>query len=565
MLCTPSWSKERPPPIPSVASGTFTPSLGIDDGFDIWLTQKLRSERAAFLAEIQQNLAHHLECHRKALLAEVMMGLPGIHEHGPPLVGDSATASPTMIDMTGPKVVYDQSMRSSQAGQVSAKNSDAKDITEPPKDLQKQEQKRTYQSKRIQELVDDFNAAENEGRQISMMEKIVDSNAFEIISIAAIMLNTAVLALQVQYEGLDAGYKLKHMAFNRPADDAWPGARTIFRVFNYLFTVVFILELLTRILVLKRKAFKNGWIWLDTILVMLGLLDLVLSGTNAQSGVDPTVFRMLRIVKIVRMAKLVRKLKTFDSLLLLIKSLSASANALLWSFLLLVMVQIAVGISLAQILSGHINNEKNPLEGRREVFSLFGTFTLTMVTMFESTVGNWIPPCRVLMEYVSEAYGMFYILYRCMFCFALVNVIRAVFITETSRVAQADDAVAMLKKERMAEEYSEKLKDLFNELDDSGDGLITWHEFSQLLEDDVLKKYVSTLDLEVSDLAQLFKLLDDGDGAISAEEFCKGVARVKGPARSIDVVSLGNMVKRLDNKVTDLALRPSSSSCKAQA
>jgi len=242
-------------------------------------------------------------------------------------------------------------------------------------------------------------------------------------------------------------------------------------------------------------------------------------------------------------------MKTFDSLLLLVKSLTASFTALLWSFLLLVVVQVAVGIALAQTLRGFING-KGDLEKQREVFEYFGTFTRSMVTMFESTVGNWIPPCRCLMENVSEAYGFFYIVYRCLFCFALVNVIRAVFITETSRVAQNDDQVAMLKKERMQQEYGEKLRDLFFELDDSGDGLITWQEFSQLLEDDVMKKYVSTLYLDVSDLAELFKLLDDGDGAISADEFCLGVARVKGPARSVDVVSVHNMLKKLEHKIS---------------
>merc|ERR550537_1009073 len=120
--------------------------------------------------------------------------------------------------------------------------------------------------------------------------------------------------------------------------------------------------------------------------------------------------------------------------------------------------------------------------------------------MFEITLGNWIPPARALIANVSEWFAVFFIVYRCMFCFAVVNVIRAVFITETNRVASSDDEVMLLKKQRAQEGYIAKVRDLFAELDNDDDGRVSKEEFAQLFDDDVLRAFLSSLDLDFNEL-----------------------------------------------------------------
>merc|ERR1712139_577386 len=107
-----------------------------------------------------------------------------------------------------------------------------------------------------------------------------------------------------------------------------------------------------------------------------------------------------------------------------------------------------------------------------------------------------------------------------MFCFAMINVIRAVFVTETARVASTDDEVRLMRKEGEREDTATKLKDVFDELDDDGNGKLTWSEFTALLDDEVLLKYLSALEIDVKDALKLFYILDDGDNTISTEEFC---------------------------------------------
>eukprot|EP00971_Amphidinium_carterae_P105934 2098200-Amphidinium_carterae.1 len=85
-----------------------------------------------------------------------------------------------------------------------------------------------------------------------------------------------------------------------------------------------------------------------------------------------------------------------------------------------------MGMLLFQLIRGYFDAEtasQEELEVKKEVFSYFGTFYRTIITMFEITLANWAPSCRLLIDNVSEWYGLFYILYRCMFCFAVVKVV----------------------------------------------------------------------------------------------------------------------------------------------
>merc|ERR1719272_2928182 len=134
-----------------------------------------------------------------------------------------------------------------------------------------------------------------------------------------------------------------------------------------------------------------------------------------------------------------------------------------------------------------------PIEVRLELFDHFGTFTKTMVTMFEITTVNWVPTCRLVMSHIGEGIAYIIIFYRCLFCFAVVNVIRAVFMAETARVASADDEVAMLKRDRAAEFMQMKMKAVFADLDQTGDGLVTWDEFSASLQDEDVMNFMHIL------------------------------------------------------------------------
>mmetsp|Transcript_41219 Transcript_41219/g.122316 ORF Transcript_41219/g.122316 Transcript_41219/m.122316 type:complete len:204 (+) Transcript_41219:3-614(+) len=178
--------------------------------------------------------------------------------------------------------------------------------------------------------------------------------------------------------------------------------------------------------------------------------------------------------------------------------------------------------------------------------------------MFEVTFANWAPPARLLLDEVSEVFGIFFLIYRCAVGFAILSVIQAVFIQQTMKTVQLDENLLMQQASRHKAKYTEKLRRVFLRLDKDGDGKITWDEFEPLLTKETMKVMMSTLEVDVNDLKTLFGILADEDGEIIAENFVSGIQNIKGQAKALDMVSLINMVKKLDEKVDNINFRAPS-------
>merc|ERR1719272_2613155 len=118
-------------------------------------------------------------------------------------------------------------------------------------------------------------------------------------------------------------------------------------------------------------------------------------------------------------------------------------------------------------------------EKREVVFEYFGTFTRSFLSLFEVTLGNWAPIARLLHENVSEYFLPFILLYLSVVVFAVLNVIRAVFLHETLKVASGDDEMMILQKERAVRKYMRNMNMFFNEADADGDGSVTFAEFAE--------------------------------------------------------------------------------------
>eukprot|EP00747_Dinoflagellata_sp_TGD_P068325 gnl/TRDRNA2_/TRDRNA2_155664_c0_seq1.p1 gnl/TRDRNA2_/TRDRNA2_155664_c0~~gnl/TRDRNA2_/TRDRNA2_155664_c0_seq1.p1 ORF type:complete len:673 (+),score=90.59 gnl/TRDRNA2_/TRDRNA2_155664_c0_seq1:105-2123(+) len=392
--------------------------------------------------------------------------------------------------------------------------------------------------------------AGGEERQPTRFHALVSGVRFEILSACLVLVNTFVLAMEIQYIGFGSGYEVQDKYYTMPAQEVWPNAQDVFDAVGAVFSVLFLGELLLRLAAIRCKPHHLCWVALDVVVVIPSIIIEVLAILGKSGGMvlEPTVFRIVRLARMIRVVKFLRVIPAFDSLILLIRSIQASGSALLWSFVVLLTAQTASGMLLNQLLLGYINDPANDIVVRRKLFKYFGTYTNSMVTMFEITMANWVPSCRLLVDNVSQWFGLFFIIYRCVFCFALLSVIGAVFISETMRVAASDKDVAIIKKTRAKEALMYQLRLVFNELDASGDGHVPWSEFKKAMDDDRMKTWLSALEIDVRDLELLFKMLDDGDGQVDRGEFIRGVADTMGTAKSSDVVKLLYAVHRLDAK-----------------
>lgn len=173
--------------------------------------------------------------------------------------------------------------------------------------------------------------------------------------------------------------------------------------------------------------------------------------------------------------------------------------------------------------------------------------------MFEVTFANWVIICRFLYENVDEKYALFFVGYKLVMGIAVLRIMYAVFMHVTFECAASDEETILARKKREESKYAAQIRKVLKQFDSSGDGQLSRDEFLEIIQDVRVRTLLSALGIDIHDAHLVFDLTDDGDGTIGANEMVKGFRRLKGWARSLDLLALTNLTKEVIHKL-DLAL-----------
>jgi len=365
---------------------------------------------------------------------------------------------------------------------------------------------------------------------VSLLE-VVSSPWFDAAFCAAIIANTMVMAMEAQYHGIRDGYLMGYPGSDTPAEDAWPGAEKVFDALEWLFGIIFALELLLKLFGLQKKFANDLWNLLDLVIV----ISWAVSRAMEDAPLDPLLLRLLRLARLIRMVRLFKKAKNLDSLHIIATSIRGSFSALFWSAVLLFLMQSLLALVLHSAVESYIQDESKPENLRRTVYSYFGTYSRAIFTMFEITLANWIPAGRTLTEFVSEWFVIFVLGHKLAIGFAVVVVLSGVFLQETFKVAANDDFIMMRQKKRASRSHTAKMEKLFAACDLNGNGCLEREEFISAMSDDKVNVWLRAMGLDVTNAGAIFDLIDDGSGELTADDLIGGVSRLKGPARALDM------------------------------
>jgi len=394
--------------------------------------------------------------------------------------------------------------------------------------------------------------------KMKLVERVrlfLTSTKYEILMALILFLNVSWMAFELQVTGSYQGVALGmsgHFIFD---EESRLQSEGILRVGDYIFTTIFALDVAIRIFVLQRKFWKLCINYIDLAVSVATLLEWALISYANEFPINPLIFRLLRLGKLARAIRMVTMTSVLSSLQLLLKCLAASRAMLFWSFCLLTFVQWVAGLVLSALCYDFIKDETNDPILRKEVYRYYGTFTRTTLSMFEIMFANWAPPCRVLVDSVSEYFAGFFLVYRCILGFSILNVVNAVFVQQTMKTASSDEELAFKQKEKDIAAYARKVKRLFLTMDSSGDGALSMEEFSKLVQSPKLKFWMSQLELEYHDLLSLFEFLDNGDGQITLSEFIEGASRLRGNAKALDIWRIETKVEVLFEECLTLLYR----------
>jgi len=386
----------------------------------------------------------------------------------------------------------------------------------------------------------------------ALIKEAVSESRLDIFVSVLIVANVIVIILQSQWEGYKAS-----VALGREKDFGGQGVEPYFDVCQHAFTGFYILELLIRLRVHKLEYFKKVSNVFDTCLVLFSLVELaIMVPLGTGSSMSFYMLRLVRLCKLVRVLRVVRVMRLVQSLHVLVHSIMSSIPSLVWSMVLLFLLILMSGLFLCQFLADYILEDRNPFETREWVYTYYGGAARATLTMFEATMsGCWPNYSRTLIEDVSPWYALFFVFYIAGVVFAVTRVISAIFLRETMQVAsqQADMLVAEMKMDR--DKLVAKLRVFFEQMKKSADGMVDREEFEAMLKEPKVRMWFRGLDLHIHEYVSLYNLINTNDlnGTISLDDFVDGVSRLKGQARSVDILSVGMDVRKIKEQVEDIA------------
>jgi len=357
-------------------------------------------------------------------------------------------------------------------------------------------------------------------------EGVVDSMRFEMLCGIVILANA--IAIGWRQDAL--------------IRDAMGGAgghfcHTCADVVNYLLVLVFVLEIAFRIYAKRlRYFFGREWKWnvADSVLATYCIIEFAASRTYKP------YFQIVRTLRLVRVVRAIRSVRVFRDVRLMVCSLSQSLVPLFSAFALLFGVIYVFSICFMYGATIYVEQVGARADVVSELRRNYGKLSTTMYTLLLaiSNGRDWnelaAPLCQI--HWGFQALFMFYVLFVVI---GVLNVLTSIFVERARELSKLDRDLATQGELASQEAFITQMRTIFEEVDDEKYGRITWQKFRDYLRSDRAQAFLATQQLDTSDAARLFSLMEvDDAGAVSVEEFALGCMRLRGPAKSSDVALL---------------------------
>lgn len=323
-----------------------------------------------------------------------------------------------------------------------------------------------------------------------------------------------------------------------------------------LFCSIFFIEMLLKI---KVKGFfgyiSDSWNFADFVLVWMAVADTWVMQLILRQESSMLSLTTLRILRMMRMARLVRLLHIFKELWLIVHGLMESMKTLFWVMLLLTLFLYLTGIFMTMTvgMNDEIYDDYKKLSGGWDHEEMFGTIPRSMLTLFQVlTLENW--STRVARHVISNQpeYSLFFFAFIMLTTYGLMNLVLGVIVEGTLAEAKLNTEKVAQKNEAERERTLEYLREIFEEADQDKSGSLDIEEFRNAMDDPVVQRKLRLIEVPVSEAEELFRILDaDGEGSLSIDEFIGGCLRLKGEAKSKDLLAVQMSVECLAQIIDD--------------
>jgi len=324
----------------------------------------------------------------------------------------------------------------------------------------------------------------------------------------------------------------------------WEERPAILGVMEHVFTVIFLVEFILRLL-----AFS--WVWVfqpmnafDTFLILV--TGVLVNWVLGPVGVDAGMLQRLsafRVLRLGRLCRAVRMMPMFHELWMLVQGVMECMSLLFWAAIIISVIHYMFGVAVVEIVA-----KSETFQDDETTQEMFGDLQKAMYTLFQiMTFDSWASIVRPIIFKMPETIPVF-LLFVGIAGFVLFNLMTAIVVKNAFDAASEDEEAVAQMKENDRKRQEQALLEMFDELDTDDSGMLSKQEFAEnVLDDMVFIHQLKTLDIELEELPDVFDILDDGDGQVSTEEFCTGLMRMQGNAMSRDMLKATKRAKTVNS------------------
>jgi len=373
--------------------------------------------------------------------------------------------------------------------------------------------------------------------QASRFRWFTESYLFNVV-VTFLIVSNAILA------GIVADFELKSCMADARCD--WI-VNDVLVGLEALMTTAFCLELVLRFFVLRVEFFTSSdWKFnvFDMVLVFLSLVDFVFNIYNLSFG------RILRLLKIITTLRSLRHLRATIKLQTMVLAILHSLSSLVWASVLLISVTFLFACILAQGITEHLRGGSD--DATVDFISVhLGSLSMVMLTLWMCVTGgiSWWELERVFLD-IGLLMGLLLVIYVCFMSLTLLNIVTGIFVSDAIGTANLDRELAAQLEKQSTEQLVVKLQDVFKEMDTEDQGFVTIRQFKDRVQEDSVRSFFQSLDLNPDDPDKLFRSLAlDGTKELDTGEFVVGCMALRDGARAVNLASLSHDNRRMLKKL----------------
>jgi voltage-gated sodium channel len=321
------------------------------------------------------------------------------------------------------------------------------------------------------------------------------------------------------------------------------------------------IELILRLYFKGKLFFRELWNLADVVLVVLSMLStwifpFVYPSTSTNLYVLSSTIRLVRIMTV---GRLVRVLSGFRDLWSVIAGFVDAIKTLMWVsiFLIFILYIAAVFVTVEIGQNPDLYEPYKYVSGGWDYQDYFGSVGKSMFTLFQIvTLDDWSNGVARHVMSNQPAMCVFFLLFILLTSYGLMNIITGIIVERTLSAAKQNQQRFQRTQEKERARVLNHLREIFELADKDGNGSLTIDEFRTAIRQPDVERKLKLIELPVADAEELFEILDhDGSGELSVDEFIGGCVRLKGTARSKDLLGVQVNVQCLADRVETIELQ----------